>query len=144
MENKSKKSKKGFYGASMKRQVVREYESGYYSKTALLLKYGILSCSTLTSWCKKYGTLAGEKEKIETSPMKRAKRKESQEEVPAEKSKRSTDQLRISELEKEVETMRLRAALYLKIIEISSEQIGEDLLKKTGIGLLNPPEGTAG
>ena len=135
MENKAKK---GFYGESLKRQVVREYESGYFSKTALCSKYGILSCSTLTSWCKKYGTLAGEKKKIESSEMKREKIKPIKEKAPVEKVKRSIDQARISELEKELETLRLRAQLYLRIIEVSSEDIGEDLLKKTGIGLLTP------
>ena len=76
--------------------------------------------------------------------MKRKQPKGTKEESGSGERKRSTEQLRISELEKELETMRLRAQLYLKIIEVSSEEIGEDLLKKTGIGLLNPPEGKGG
>jgi transposase-like protein len=130
---------RGFYGESLKRQVVREYESGYFSKTVLCSKYGILSLSTLTNWCNKYGILAGEKKKAVPILMKGTQEKVKNEESSRAEAKRSTEQLRISELEKELETMRLRAQLYLKIIEVSSEDLGEDLLKKTGIALSKVP-----
>lgn len=51
--------------------------------------------------------------------------------------KRSTEQDRISELEKALALSRQREQLYLRIITVSSEELGEDLLKKTGLGLLN-------
>lgn len=54
------------------------------------------------------------------------------------KPKRSTEQDRISELEKALALSRQREQLYLRVITVSSEEIGEDLLKKTGLGLLNP------
>jgi hypothetical protein len=54
------------------------------------------------------------------------------------KIKRSVEQDRISELEKALALSRQREQLYLRVITVSSEDIGEDLLKKTGLRLLNP------
>jgi transposase len=136
-----KGSKRIFYGESLKRQVVRDYETGRYTYSSLSEKYGILGSSTVSGWCKKYGTLAGEKKK--TKRMHKKNPKEPQ--VVAEKLtgdkvkiKRSVEQDRISELEKALALSRQREQLYLRIITVSSEDIGEDLLKKTGLGLLNP------
>ena len=55
------------------------------------------------------------------------------------KNKLSLEHLRISELEKALAISRQREQLYLRIITVSSEELGEDLLKKTGLGLLKPP-----
>lgn len=136
-----KGSKRIFYGESLKRQVVRDYEIGRYTYSSLSEKYGILGISTVSSWCKKYGILAGEKKK----PHRMSKKKPKEPHVIAEKPsgdkvkiKRSVEQDRISELEKALALYRQREQLYLRIITVSSEDIGEDLLKKTGIGLLNP------
>ena len=57
-----KGSKRVYYSESGKRQIVREYESGYY-KESLSAKYGIQGSSTLLQWCRKYGILAVEKKK---------------------------------------------------------------------------------
>lgn len=137
-----KGSKRVYYSESEKRQIVREYESGYYSKESLSVKYGILGSSTLLQWCRKYGTLAVEKKK----EMKRAQKKVTKEssavhETPTAdvKKKRSIEQDRISELEKALAISRQREQLYLRIITVSSEDLGEDLLKKTGLTLLKPP-----
>ena len=123
----AKQVKKPYYSASMKRQVVREYESGHYSKENLSAKYGILGSNTLTSWVSKYGTPKKETEMgIKQEPVKRLKAVRS----------RMTDQERISELEKQLAISRQREQLYLRVIEVSSKDLGEDLLKKIGIGLL--------
>jgi transposase-like protein len=136
-----KGSKRIFYGESLKRQVVRDYETGGYTYSSLSEKYGILGSSTVREWCKKYSTLAGEKKK--TKRMGKKKSKEPQvvaENPPADKVKikRSEEQDRISELEKALALSRQREQLYLRIITVSSEELGEDLLKKTGLRLLNP------
>jgi transposase-like protein len=137
-----KGSKRIFYGESLKRQVVRDYETGRYTYDSLSKKYGILGGSTVCNWCKKYSTLAGEKKKTKRMSKKQAKEppiiadKASEEKV---KIKRSTEQDRISELEKALALSRQREQLYLRVITVSSEELGEDLLKKTGLRLLNPP-----
>lgn len=136
-----KGSKRIFYGESLKRQVVRDYETGRYTYSSLSEKYGISGSSTVSGWCKKYSTLAVEKKK--TKRMRKEKTKEAKvvAEKPSEdkvKIKRSADQDRISELEKALALSRQREQLYLRVITVSSEEIGEDLLKKTGLGLLNP------
>ncbi len=137
-----KGSKRMYYSESEKRQVVREYESCAYSKEFLSKKYGIQGSSTLLQWCRKYGNLAGEKKK----EMKREPQKPKTEvteslskPVGEVKNKQSLEHLRISELEKALAISRQREQLYLRIIKVSSEELGEDLLKKTGLGLLKPP-----
>ena len=66
--------------------------------------------------------LKSKKKEVELSPIDQTK------------PRRSTEQERISELEKQLAISRQREQLYLRVIEISSEELGEDLLKKTGIG----------
>lgn len=128
-----KGSKRIFYGESLKRQVVRDYATGVYAYSSLSEKYGILGSSTVSEWCKKYSTLAGEKKK--TNRMSKGKTKEPQivaENLGADKVKikRSVEQDKISELEKALALSRQREQLYLRIITVSSEELGEDLLKK--------------
>jgi transposase-like protein len=133
-------SKSIYYSVSLKRQVVREYESGHFSKTELCEKYGILGSSTLLEWCKKYSTLATSSilvTKKGAIPMKVKRVKEPSLSPEVEQTKhqrrRRIEQERISELEKALDTARSREQLYLHIIELSSKQVGEDLLKKTGM-----------
>lgn len=123
----TKEKVKPYYSEVLKRQVVREYESGYYSKENLSAKYGILGSNTLTSWVSKYSTAkTGTEMGLKKEQAKRIKAVRS----------RLTEQERISELEKQLSVSRQREQLYLRIIEVSSEDLGEDLLKKIGIGLL--------
>jgi len=136
-----KGTKRIFYSESQKRQVVRDYETGHYTYISLSEKYGILGSSTVSVWCKKYGILAGEKKKTKRMRKKKPKEPQVVAEKPSEddvKIKRSVEQDRISELEKALALSRQREQLYLRVITVSSEEIGEDLLKKTGLGLLNP------
>ncbi len=135
-------SKRIFYGESLKRQVVRDYETGRYTYSSLSEKYGILGSCTVSDWCKKYSTLAGEKKKTKRMGKKKPQLAQVIAEAPAEfkeKPKRSAEQDRISDLEKALALSRQREQLYLRVITVSSEALGEDLLKKTGLGLLNPP-----
>lgn len=136
----TKRSQSIYYSVSLKRQVVREYESGHLSKSELCDKYGILGSSTLLAWCKKYSTLATSnilltKQGGISMKVKREKKASLSPEVEQTKQqrRRRIEQERISELEKALDTARSREQLYLRIIELSSEQVGEDLLKKTGM-----------
>ena len=139
MEKSGKNQGKPYYSTVLKRQVVREYELGLYTKEALSVKYGILGSNTVLVWQKQYSTLANENaEKKPAAIMNEMKRQGKKEIIEAQntpKPIRSVEQDRISELEKQLAQSRQREQLYLRVIEISSEEIGEDLLKKTGIGL---------
>lgn len=128
-----------YYSESEKRQVVREYESCAYSKEYLSEKYGIQGSSTLLQWCRKYGNLAGEKKKEMKQVPKTDVTESLSKPVGEAKNKLSLEHLRISELEKALAISRQREQLYLRIITVTSEELGEDLLKKTGLGLLKPP-----
>jgi transposase-like protein len=132
----AKGSKSIYYSVSLKRQVVREYESGHFCKIELCAKYGILGSSTLLEWCKKYSTLAAstvQVTKIATNSMKIKPVLSTEAEQTKHQRRRRIEQERISELEKALDTARSREHLYLRIIELASEQVGEDLLKKTGM-----------
>ena len=139
MEQPRKNHRKLYYSAALKRQVVRDYETGQYTKEGLSVKYGILGSNTVLEWQNKYSTLvqpiAEEKPPAVMSPMKRKGKKEIMSVQSQPKSRRSEEQDRISELEKQLAQSRQREQLYLRVIEVSSEELGEDLLKKTGIGL---------
>jgi transposase-like protein len=143
----TKGSKSIYYSVSLKRQVVREYESGQFSKTELCDKYGILGSSTLLEWCKKYSTLAAStvlRTKKVSASMTIKPPLSAEAEQTKHQRRRRIEQERISELEKALETSRSREQLYLRILELSSEQVGEDLLKKTGMRLCAPPVPRAG
>jgi transposase-like protein len=144
MEKVIKKRVKPYYSAVLKRQVVREYESGYFTKEALSVKYGISGSNTVLEWQKKYSTLANQELEQESKiiEMKRKGikgmkgKKDILETIAQSKPLRSAEQDRISELEKQLAQSRQREQIYLRVITLSSEQLGEDLLKKTGIGSL--------
>lgn len=140
MEKVIKKRVKPYYSAVLKRQVVREYESGYFTKEALSAKYGISGSNTVLEWQKKYSTLAEQESKIIEMKRKGIKgmkgKKDILETIAKSKPLRSAEQDRISELEKQLAQSRQREQIYLRVITLSSEQLGEDLLKKTGIGSL--------
>lgn len=140
MEKVIKKRVKPYYSAVLKRQVVREYESGYFTKEALSAKYGISGSNTVLEWQKKYSTLAEQESKIIEMKRKGIKgmkgKKDILETIAQSKPLRSAEQDRISELEKQLAQSRQREQIYLRVITLSSEQLGEDLLKKTGIGSL--------
>ncbi len=139
MEKSGKNQRKPYYSLVLKRQVVRDYESGLYTKEALSVKYGILGSNTVLEWQKKYSILAhenaGKKPPAVVNAMKRKGKKAIIEAQNEPKPLRSVEQDRISELEKQLAQSRQREQLYLRVIEMSSEEIGEDLLKKTGIEL---------
>jgi transposase-like protein len=144
---REKKRATPYYSESLKRQVVREYSGGYYSKVALMEKYGILGSNTIDDWLEKYGTFTGEaiKEKQQLRMTKASKKRKSKQEEDTElpegtpkpvKGQRLWEQERISELEAQLEKEKLRQLLYLRIINLASEEYGEDLLKKIGIAQL--------
>jgi transposase len=60
----------GSYSESFKKQVVREYERGAFSKKQIQLKYGIRGKSMLLDWCSKYGRFAYHEAVSNGRPMK--------------------------------------------------------------------------
>jgi transposase-like protein len=147
MEGEKKRSTP-YYSESLKRQVVREYNGVYYSKVALMEKYGILGSNTIDDWLEKYGNFAveGINEQQQNEMRKRNKTErqantDTTGDAPQPvKGHRLWEQDRISELEAQLEKEKLRQRLYLRIIEIASEEQGEDLLKKIGIEQLKVPK----
>ena len=100
------------YSESFKRMVVREYERGGVRKMEIQRKYGIAGHSRLLSWCRKYGKLNYPEGSQIGRPMKDPQKR------------------RIKELEKALETERLRVIAYEKLIEIAEREDGISISKK--------------
>jgi transposase-like protein len=128
-----KGSKRPYYGTGTKREVTMQYELGRTSASELAELHGILGSNTISNWQKKFGN----------SPAQKPPGMEKEEDVPAgevrekrRRRQRRYEQERISELEQELELARLRVRLYACAIEVASEEMGVDLLKKIGGRLL--------
>ncbi len=102
------------FSIAFKRQVVREYESGFLNKDQLQRKYGIGGNSVILEWCRKYGKLPYPKMTSIGRPMKDPQKQ------------------RIKELEKALELANLKVRAYEKLIEITERNEGIDILKKDG------------
>jgi transposase len=100
------------YSESFKRMVVAEYEGGHAGKKELQRKYGITGHSRLLDWCRKYGRLTYPEGTLRGRPMKDPQKQ------------------RIKELEKALETERLKVVAYEKLLEIIEREDGAKLLKK--------------
>lgn len=104
------------YSLAFKQSVVREYESGA-SLYALGRRYGIGGAETIRRWVKQYGR-AGLRHEVVV--MQRA---EEQERVKALEA-------RIAELEAAVADLALDKLMLESILEVASQEAGEDLKKK--------------
>lgn len=125
-----KKRKKPYYSPGAKREVVRQHERGVSAKELSEL-HGILGSNTIGDWQKKYGTSAVQNPPY---PMESAALEAINGEAKEKRRlrQRRYEQDRISELEYELEQARLRVRLYACAIEVASEEMGVDLLKKIG------------
>ncbi|MDP1675765.1 MAG: transposase [Bacteroidota bacterium] len=99
------------YSEALKRQVVREYERGGYSKKDLSRKYQIQGHDRILQWCRKYGRLYYPKNKFIGRSLKDPQKR------------------RIKELEHELREAREKLMVYEKLIEITSRDIGGDVRK---------------
>lgn len=100
------------YSEAFKRAVVVEYERGGLNKDQIQLKYGIGGNSRVLTWCRKYGKLHYPKAGALGRPMKDPQKQ------------------RIKELEKQLADAKLKLIAYEKLIEITEQEEGINILKK--------------
>jgi len=106
------------YPESFRLKVVKEVESGLYSKDEIRRKYGIGGKTTILYWCRKYG-------RKEYPYMPESKRKTIK--TMDDKDKR------IAELEAKLAQQELAVDALEALIEVANEMYGTDLKKKVGI-----------
>ena len=100
------------YKESFKKQVVREFERGAFSKKQIQDKYGIKGKSRLLDWCRKYGRFAYHQPASNGRPMKDPQKQ------------------RIKELEKKLKAAELKLKVYDKLIEVTNRELDQDIVKK--------------
>lgn len=100
------------YSESFKKQVVREYEKGAFSKKQISTKYGIKGKSRLLDWCRKYGRFAYHEPTTNGRPMNDPQKQ------------------RIKELEKKLKAAELKLKVYDKLIEVTNRELSTDVIKK--------------
>lgn len=105
-----------------------QYESGRSSAAELAELHGILGSNTISNWRKKFGSSPMQK----PPDMEKGANTAGEEKEQRRRRQRRYEQERISELEQELELARLRVRLYACAIEVASEEMGVDLLKKIG------------
>lgn len=102
------------YSEAFKRHVVREYERGGLNKDQLKRKYNIDGKSSVLEWCRKYGKLHYGSAVTRGRPMK------------------DPQQQRIKELEHALAKAELKIRAYEKLLELSAQEDGINLVKKSG------------
>lgn len=100
------------YSEAFKKQVVREYESGFLNKDQLRRKYNLGGKCTILYWCRKYGRFAYTEKSSICSPMKDPQKE------------------KIRQLEEKLKQAELKIKVYDKLIEITNRQLDQDTLKK--------------
>ena len=106
------------YSISFKRQVVREFERGILNKDQLMAKYNIGGNSLVLEWCRQFGKFDYHKaSKNHGRPMKDPQKQ------------------RIRELEAKLKAAELKITVYEKVIEVANQELGTDLIKKSGAEL---------
>jgi transposase-like protein len=100
------------YSEGFKKQVVREFEKGLLNKDELKDKYNIGGKSMILEWCRKYGRFAYDTPTTNGRPLKDPQKQ------------------RIKELEKKLKTAELKLKVYDKLIEITSRELDQDIVKK--------------
>lgn len=106
------------YSISFKRQVVRAYEQGLLNKDGLMRKYHIGGKSQVLDWCRQYGKF--DYSTVSTNhgrPMKDPQKQ------------------RIRELEAKLKAAEQKIKVYEKVIDVASQELGTDLIKKSEAGL---------
>jgi transposase len=100
------------YSEAFKKQIVQEFERGFLNKDQLQSKYGIGGKSRVLDWCRKYGKFAYDSPIQSGRPMKDPQKQ------------------RIQELEKKLKAAELKLKVYDKLIEITSRELNQDIIKK--------------
>jgi transposase-like protein len=100
------------FSEAFKKQVVREFEKGQFSKDQLMRRYGLKGKSAVLNWCRKYGKFAYPQQPFSGPKMK------------------DPQQQRIKELEHKLRAAELKVLVYGKIIEITNRELDADTIKK--------------
>ena len=127
----SKKSRRRTFSDDFVLNLLRDYYSSGVSKSFICRKYDIESAS-LYYWLKKYD-LEGKELSLSQeiiNQVKAMRKKKDMEKVP--KTREDELEQQVANLKKALEYSELRNKGLMKIIEISSKEYGEDLLKKAG------------
>lgn len=100
------------YTEAFKKQVVREYERGLMNKDQLKAKYGLGGSCTVLKWCREYGKFDYTSKALNGRPMKDQQKQ------------------RIKELESKLKAAEVKIKVYDKLFEITSRELGTDVIKK--------------
>jgi len=109
------------YPESIKKAVVKEYESTSCSKNYLVRKYGLGGHPTVTRWLKKYGSgheFCTLEDKVNSPAMSKSSAKQKDKDA------------RIQQLEQELSEARLLAEAYKRMIDIAEQKHGIKIKKK--------------
>lgn len=107
-----------------KRQIVLEVLSGKITKEEARRKYGIRSKSGILDWMRKYAGLTSRSYGQDPLPILR--------DMDESKDENARLKARIAELEKELESARLKGKAYQIMVELAKDEYGLDLEKKSG------------
>ena len=107
-----------------KRLVVLEVLSGKITKEEARRKYGIKSKSGILDWMRKYAGMSSRSYGRDPVPLLR--------DMDKSKDEKAQLKARISELEQELASVRLKGKAYQIMVELAKEEYGLDLEKKSG------------
>lgn len=118
MENKPIKPQP-IYSDSFKLGVVARVVNGQMTKEQARIEFGIGGKSSILEWMKKYGYPTD-------SPTTAAMTK------PAEKSDPDELKKKVRQLEKQLQTERIRSEFYRTMIDVAERELGISIEKKSG------------
>lgn len=107
-----------------KRKIVLEVLSGKITKEEARRKYSIRSKSGILDWMRKYAGMQSRSYGYNPLPILR--------DMDTSKDENVRLKTRIIELEKELESVRLKGKAYQIMVELAKEEYGLDLEKKPG------------
>jgi transposase len=102
------------YSEVFKKQVVKEYELGLFTKAELRRRYNILGNSCIPRWLKKYGKFTYQDKLTIGRPMK------------------DPQSQRIKELEAQLAKKEQELLVFKKFIEIAERELKVEIVKKSG------------
>lgn len=127
----SKKSRHRSFSRDYVLGVLRDYYSSDVSKNFICRKYDI-ERANLYVWLKKYD-LEGKELSLSREIINKVKAmRKNKEKKNAAKTREEELEQQVANLKKALEYSELRNQGLMKVIEICSDEYGEDLLKKTG------------
>lgn len=102
------------FGEMFKKQVVKEFEQGLFTKAELRRRYNIRGNGCIPRWLKKYGKFTYQDKLTIGRPMK------------------DPQSQRIKELEAQLAKKEQELLVYKKFIEIAERELKVEIVKKSG------------